>query len=141
NTPLWQAITHVEPRSWSVENAPAVGADSISTDQRQLSYSFDMGETHLVVINTDPVGYDSSVPVSWLTADFAAAKARGAKHIFVFGHKMAFTYVPEGRKAKGEGGFDVRKPVRDAFWDLIEANGATYFCGHEHVYHASQPRK
>jgi len=139
NASLWQEITHVAPQAWNIDHAPAAGSDGITTDQRQLSYSFDMGEVHLVVINTDPVGFDASAPVTWLTADLAEAKARGAKHIFVFGHKMAFTYMPGGRKL--EGGFDVRKPVRDAFWDLIEAYGAAYFCGHEHVYHASQPRR
>lgn len=141
NVPLWQAITHVEPRAWRVGNAPLPGNDGITTDQRQLSYSFDIDDVHLVVINTDPVGFDSSAPVNWLTADFAAARERGMKHLFVFGHKMAFTYTPDGVKAKQDGGFDVRKPLRDVFWDLIEANHATYFCGHEHVFHASQPRK
>lgn len=141
NVPRWQEITHAEPRAWSMENTPPPGSDGITTDQRQLSYSFDIGDVHLVVINTDPVGFDSSAPVSWLAADFAAAKTRGMKHIFVFGHKMAFTYTPEGNKPKQDGGFDVRLPLRDAFWDLIEANQATFFCGHEHVYHANQPRK
>ncbi|MCX7179137.1 MAG: metallophosphoesterase [Proteobacteria bacterium] len=139
NAPLWQQITQRAPRAWNVDHAPGVGSDGITTDQRQLSYSFDIDDVHLVVINTDPVGYDASAPVSWLAADFAAAKARGAKHIFVFGHKMAFTYMPGRRKQ--ESGFDVRKPLRDAFWDLVEEYQATYFCGHEHVFHASQPRK
>ncbi len=141
NVPLWQEITRSRPQAWSVDHAPLVGSDGITSDQRQLSYSFDMGDVHLVVINTDPVGFDASAPVTWLAADFSAARARGMKHIFVFGHKMAFTYTPEGLQTKLEGGFDVRGPVRDAFWDLIEANQATYFCGHQHVYHASQPRK
>ena len=29
---------------------------------------------------------------------------------------------------------------RDAFWNVIEQYGATYFCGHEHVYNISQPK-
>lgn len=139
NLPLWQEITRVAPSAWNIDHAPSAGSDGITTDQRQLSYSFDMDDVHLVVINTDPVGFDSSAPVSWLAADFAAAKARGMKHFFVFGHKMAFTYMPGSRKQ--ETGFDVRKPIRDTFWDLIEDYRATYFCGHEHVFHASQPRR
>ena len=31
-------------------------------------------------------------------------------------------------------------PDRDAFWDVIEQYGATYFCGHEHIYNVSRPR-
>jgi hypothetical protein len=141
NVPLWKEITQTRPLAWNIDHAPAVGIDGITTDQRQLSYSFDIGDVHLAVINTDPVGFDTSAPVNWLAADFSAAKARGTKHIFVFGHKMAFTYTPENKQKKMAGGFDARSSVRDAFWNLIEANQATYFCGHQHVYHASQPRK
>jgi hypothetical protein len=141
NVPLWREITRTAPQAWNVDHAPAAGTDGITTDQRQLSYSFDMGTVHLAVINTDPAGFDASAPVRWLAADFAAARERGMKHLFVFGHKMAFTYTPEGRKPGVESGLDVRKAERDAFWDLVETNQATYFCGHQHVYHASQPRK
>lgn len=137
--PLWAAITGTKPAAWSVGHAPAAASDGITSDQRQLSYSFDVGSVHLVVINTDPVGLDSSAPVEWLAGDLAAAQARGVKNIFVFGHKMAYTYTPGG--GKQEGGFDVRKQVRDAFWDLMEEYRATYFCGHQHVYYASQPRR
>jgi hypothetical protein len=29
---------------------------------------------------------------------------------------------------------------RDAFWNVIEQYGATYFCGHEHIFNMMQPR-
>jgi len=146
NEPLWRRTSGTAPAAWGPENAPRIGSDGITTDQRQLSYSFDSGTIHFAVINTDPAGFDASAPAAWLERDFAAAKARGAKHYFVFGHKPAFTYVPQfaGGPAKvkeKEDGFDSRLAVRDRFWDLMEAYGATYFCGHQHVYHASQPRK
>jgi hypothetical protein len=32
-------------------------------------------------------------------------------------------------------------PARDAFWDVIELYGATYFCGHEHIFNIMQPRQ
>ena len=66
--------------------------DGLTTDQSQLSYSFDFRDSHFVVINTDPVGNDAHAPVTWLNNDLAAAQARGMKHMFVFGHKPAFTY-------------------------------------------------
>ena len=28
---------------------------------------------------------------------------------------------------------------RDAFWSLVEQYSATYFCGHEHIFHMEQP--
>lgn len=138
DVPQWTKLTRSKPAAWSVEHAPNSASDGINTDQRQLSYSFDVDGVHMVVINTDPVGRDSSAPVGWLAADFAAARSRGVTNIFVFGHKMAFTYSPGGLKR--EDGIDVHRANRDAFWDLIEAYRVTYFCGHQHVYHASQPR-
>lgn len=115
--------------------------DGYASSQRQLSYSFDVGDSHFTVINTDPVGADGHAPVGWLTADLAAAQARGARHFFVFGHKPAYTYtygVNLPGKAAGLDGADVA--ARDRFWSLIEQYGATYFCGHEHIFNMMQPK-
>jgi hypothetical protein len=118
--------------------------DGLSTDQSKLSYSFDFRGSHFVIINTDPVGKDSHAPVGWLAQDLADAKARGAQHIFVFGHKPAYTYY-YGAGASAPlptkpAGLDADVASRDAFWDLIEQYGATYFSGHEHIFHMEQPR-
>jgi hypothetical protein len=113
--------------------------DGLTTSQQQLSYSFDVKDSHFVVINTDPVGKDAHAPTAWLAADLSAAQLRGQKHVFVFGHKPAYPYVymtgatPSGLKAgtaAGEAG---------DFWNLIELYKATYFCGHEHIFDVSQP--
>jgi hypothetical protein len=118
--------------------------DGLSTDQSKLSYSFDFRGSHFVVINTDPTGKDSHAPVGWLAQDLAAAKGRGAQHIFVFGHKPAYTYyygagasAPLPTKPSG---LDNDPASRDVFWDLMEQYGATYFAGHEHIFHMEQPR-
>lgn len=139
--PRWRRLTGSAASAWNVDHRPVPGSDGITTDQRQLSYSFDAGAIHFAVVNTDPVGFDASVPVAWLKADLAAARERGARHFFVFGHKPAYTYHPAAEGRHKADGFDVRPALRDAFWDIIEAYGATYFCGHQHVYHASQPRR
>lgn len=136
----WLRTTGVPLAGWNVDNSPTPGRDGITTSQRQLSYSLDAGPVHIAVINTDPVGHDSSAPAAWLRQDFEAAKARGAKRFFVFGHKMAFAYDFNPHPADKESGLEVRQAERDAFWDVIEAYGATYFCGHEHIFNASQPR-
>jgi hypothetical protein len=117
--------------------------DHYPSDQSQLSFSFDFGGSHFAVINTDPVGNDSHAPVNWLTQDLADAKARGDTHFFVFGHKPAFTYYygkgtplptsPSGLDAVAD------LSGRDAFWALIEQYGATYFCGHEHIFNMVRP--
>ena len=144
NQTRWQAMTKLPSSAWNIDNAPQIGVDGITTDQRQLSYSFDVGKIHFAIINTDPVGFDDSAPVKWLEADFAAAKARGANRFFVFGHKMAFTYVPEKQKKLNTvraDGLDLRPELRDAFWNVIETYQAIFFTGHQHVFHAEQPRK
>lgn len=117
-------------------------SDSLSTDQTQLSYSFDFRGVHFVIINTDPVGNDAHAPVNWLRNDLAAAQGRGLKHFFVFGHKLAFTYYYPGADLNKPSGLDAVSDLssRDAFWNLIEQYGATYFCGHEHIFNMTQPR-
>jgi hypothetical protein len=114
-------------------------ADGLTTSQEQLSYSFDVQDSHFVVINTDPVGNDGHAPTAWLAGDLSAAQLRGQKHVFVFGHKPAYPYIymtgvaPSGLTAgtaAGEAG---------DFWNLIEQYKATYFCGHEHIFDVSQP--
>ena len=137
---------------YTVNAASPAPDPQITTDQSGLSYSFDFRNAHFVVINTDATGWDSHAPVKWLANDLAAAQLRGAKHIFVFGHKPAYTYdysvnVPGSAPITGAGldGVDdtatcgTASCVRDQFWALIEQYRATYFCGHEHTYNAQRP--
>jgi hypothetical protein len=124
-------------------DAGTAAADHISTDQLDLTYSFDVHDSHFVVINTDPVGFDAHAPSAWIAADLAAARTRGAKHVFVFGHKPAFSYsfpMADGG-VPGPNGLDTVADAgsRNEFWASVADAGATYFCGHEHIYNVSQP--
>jgi hypothetical protein len=140
DTNRFQSLFGEQPANVNVSDNSAV--DGLTTNQTQLSYSFDFRGSHFAVINTDPAGKDAHAPTTWLDMDLAAALARGAQHFFVFGHKPAYTYyygavtplpaVPAG--------LDNDVASRDAFWDVIEKYGAVYFCGHEHIFHPSQPR-
>lgn len=123
---------------------PAAGSspDGLTTDQSKLSYSFDHQGLHFAVVNTDPVGAETSAPAAWLAADLAAAQARGAKKFFVFGHKPAYTYAYLANGPTAPAGMDATATTtakRNAFWNVIESYKATYFCGHEHIYNVSQP--
>ena len=140
DTDRFQKIVGTEATHINVQNNGAM--DGLSTDQSQLSYSFDVKDSHFSIINTDPVGKDNSAPVVWLAKDMAEAQARGAKHLFAFGHKPAYTYYfGMGEKpAPGIAGLDKSDKERDALWDVIERFGATYFCGHEHEFNMVQPR-
>lgn len=144
----YDANNHPAVNTSADPNVGTNGVDFITTDQSKLSYSFDFRGTHFAVINTDPVGNDGHAPVNWLAKDFADAKARGATHFFVFGHKPAYTYFyndASGTPAKDvpitkKSGLDLFPANQAKFWDLVEQYGATYFCGHEHIFNAQQPR-
>jgi len=147
DAPRFTSLVGVPPGRFDLANNPfapaTAAADHVTTDQKQLSYSFDVGTTHFAVVNTDPFGWDTHAPGAWLRADFQAAKAAGARKFFVFGHKPAFTYAfpTVSGAAVGANGLDAAADLagRDDFWDTIEDFGATYFCGHEHIYNLSQP--
>ncbi len=129
------------------------GSKDNLSNQAKLYYSFDLKGSHFVVLNTDPFGsdgkaHDATVAVNWLAQDLADASGRGVQHYFIFGHKPAYTYYygvneslptsPSGLDAT----LDANKVAsnRDKFWDLVEQYNATYFCGHEHIFHLAQPR-
>ncbi len=148
DAPRFTALVGTAPAHFDGANNPSSpgtsSLDHITTDQRGLSFSFDVGPAHFVVVNTDPVGYDAHAPVAWLDADLAAAKQAGAKQYFIFGHKPAFSYfypLASGALTTKTNGLDSVADLsgRDAFWRLVDDYGATYFCGHEHIYDVMQP--
>ncbi len=125
--------------TWNVNNYPG-SADGLNTSQKQLSYSFDIGASHFVVINTDPVGNDGHAPNVWLGNDLATAYGNGQKHIFVFGHKPAYYYAFNGSSPSSTSSLNNKSASSaSTFWNLITQYKATYFSGHEHIYNVSQP--
>jgi len=141
DTTRFTNVLGVAPANVNYGPAAGVGPDALSTDQSKLSYSFDYQGLHFAVINTDPVGAETSAPTAWLAADLAAAQGRGAKRFFVFGHKPAFTYAyAPGVAGSGLDATATTTAKRDAFWNVIEQYKATYFTGHMHTYDISQPR-
>jgi hypothetical protein len=136
----FEAIVGAAPAHLDTGDNRAI--DGLGTDQSKLSYSFDIGDSHFAVINTDPVGKDGKAPVGWLASDLGTASSRGARHFFVFGHKPAYTYYfgTNTPPNPGVAGLDKFTADRDAFWALIEQYGATYFCGHEHIFNMVQPK-
>ena len=141
DTPRFTSVLGAAPANVNFGPAAGVGPDALATDQSKLSYSFDYLGFHFAVINTDPVGAETSAPAAWLAADFAAAQGRGARRFFVFGHKPAFTYVyAPGVVGKGLDATPTTTARRDAFWNVIEEYHATYFSGHMHTYNISQPK-
>jgi hypothetical protein len=90
DTNRFQSLFGEPPSNVDVSDNGAL--DGLTTNQSQLSFSFDFRGSHFAVINTDPAGKDAHALAAWLDIDLAAAVARGARHFFVFGHKPAYTY-------------------------------------------------
>jgi 3',5'-cyclic AMP phosphodiesterase CpdA len=110
------------------QNAFPEMPDNGPENEKKLTYSFDVGPCHLVVLNTDTPGdRRHMVDLDWLEADLVAT-TQPIK--LVFGHEPAF---PIGIHV-GES-LDVYPEQRDRFWAILGQYGVkAYFCGHEHIY-------
>jgi hypothetical protein len=116
-------------------NGPLAGTDGYTTSQAKLTYSFDFEDAHFVTVSTDGYGKDWHTPTTWVASDLAAARTRGMKHIFVFGHKPAYPYptVPTD-------GLVFDSASRNLFWSSLMTNQVeAMFSAHNHVYYRSQP--
>lgn len=117
-------------------NGPGVGGmDSLTTDQSKLTYSFNNGCDHFIIINTDPTGRDARVPYHWIANDIKNARTANARHIFAFGHKPAYSsYLKPGD------GLEAYVPQRDSFWKYMEQyNAEAMFSAHEHLWDTIHP--
>ncbi len=127
-------------------------------DEKGLSYSFDFGNSHFVVVNSDRWYYGDPEDTTddrrdwhyikhldWLENDLADAKKRNVKHIFVFSHEMGFPTGGHLRDGLPNLGRDLVLPLdstriwylerRNKFWELLKNyNVDAHICGHEHLY-------
>jgi hypothetical protein len=108
------------------------------------TYSFDVQNAHLVVLNEycDDSGDDVTVGdvpdhlYDWLAADLSAT---AQPHVFVFGHEPAYPQpdADNGRVRHVGDSLDEDPANRDRFWALLRDHGvAAYICGHTHNYSA-----
>jgi hypothetical protein len=133
----WQAI--MAPYLTRGGNGPIPHSgdpDGLQTDQSKLTYSFNYKDAHFIVISTDPAGLSSRPPGNWIAADIAAAHANPAiKHIFLFGHKPAYSFDNGSSNSLA-----ANQANRDMIWGAMEnAKAEGYFAAHNHIYKASQP--
>ncbi|WP_344982775.1 metallophosphoesterase family protein [Deinococcus rubellus] len=129
-------------------NGPAPEAPGLPPYKGAV-YSFDYGGSHFVQLNTDywvstnpgQVGgnfFGRLLPgqLAWFEQDVKAAKAAGARHIFVFAHEPAFPNGGHVQDSMWGGGTDPDAvAARDRFWQICVDNGVVAtFHGHEHNY-------
>ncbi len=117
--------------------------DQLKTDQSSLTYSFNYKNTHFVLLNTDPVGKDWSVPTNWIAKDLAQARSRlRIEHIFAIGHKPAYAYPTNlyNPPITAEDGLGRYYPAdRDKFWVSLVSNQAeAMLAAHDHLYYRTK---
>ena len=99
-------------------------------DQKELVYSFDHKNAHVVSLNSYTRGASGHVQLDWMKTDLAGSTN---PLVFVMAHAPAFTVT-------GEGCLDAFPAERDAFWaQLTTAHARAYFCGHQHIFDRRQP--
>jgi 3',5'-cyclic AMP phosphodiesterase CpdA len=111
-------------------------------------YSFDYAGCHFTQLNSDywyssrpqqhpgnPFGRLLAGQLEWLEKDLTAARASGARHIFVFVHEPAFPNGGHVQDSLWGGGEAEGVKARDVFWRIVTQAGArAVFSGHEHNY-------
>lgn len=123
--------------------------------EKGYTYSFDHKGVHFVGLMTNHFApEDDSKPkpyyirektLQWLDGDLRAARKRGVKHIFVFGHQPAFPIGRHITDGLPQAGWILKNPddpdssrflkMRDRFWNILKAHKVTaYISGHEHCY-------
>jgi hypothetical protein len=115
--------------------------DSLLTDQRDFTYSFDFEGSHFLVISTDPAGRDWRPPVHWIASDLTAAHANSTtRHIFAFGHKPAYEYNYDSELGEKYDGLAKYPEHRDMLWKAFEDSHVdAMITAHNHIYRAFQP--
>jgi len=111
---------------WQKEfNLPQNGPDGY----KELVYSFDIGNSHFAVLNSEKphTTIINSVQRDWLDNDLASTKK---EHKFVFYHEPAFQAAQNS-----EDGLDANPDERDALWNIIKKHKVdAVFNGHAHIY-------
>ncbi|MFN0074549.1 MAG: metallophosphoesterase family protein [Chloroflexota bacterium] len=97
---------------------------------KELVYSLDEGDVHLVCIATALPGSSgvlNEAQMAWLARDLSKTQA---PYILVMGHAPAYPVGPHLG-----GSLDIYPAGRDRFWQLLHEHRVTaYLAGHEHLY-------
>jgi hypothetical protein len=118
--------------------------DHLADDQSRMTYSFNIGDVHFIVINTDTLTtqideqthapYTGWVPYHWIKQDVRSAQADpkvGA--IFLIGHRPIIDHpqAEERTILNSE-----EHPLADKLQTLFQANDKVraYLCAHEHLW-------
>jgi len=123
------------------------GGGRLKYDQSHLTYSFDDGPVHFVIMNTDTdttemtdegLGTEGLIALKWVKQDLERAQANAAiKHIFVLGHRPVLFPAVQGAPEAGPDD-TLNKEVKDGLRSVLQANGKVraLLVSHVHLFHA-----
>jgi hypothetical protein len=141
--PVYERIWAREMKDYILgDNGPRAtglipGTDSLMTNQGKMTYSFDYGGDHFVILSTDAADRESRVPYHWVEKDLSQAHNDGVRHIFAFGHKPAFACAYEAEPA-----LDEYTSNRDSLWACFEKYKCDIlFSSHFHLWDTVEPHK
>jgi hypothetical protein len=140
----WLKASGFDARAGNGPTSAPPNLDALADDERSLSYSFDDGPVHFVVLDTDswtttpdPKTGTSAVgwiPYHWLAADLDAAQKRPETHaIFVLGHKPLVR--PDGRHGRED---VIAAALNEKTGQLFDATPKMkgYLTSHDHLWDA-----
>jgi hypothetical protein len=124
-----------------VHKSAAGAMDKVDSSlEAYASYSFDMGDIHFVVLNTDTYTGDMDgenraigwVQTEWLDQDLTRAE-KTADLIFVFGHKPAVAFPGSGTEGQ-KGDLHVNDDIQQRFIEVLNRHEKVvgYFTAHAH---------
>jgi 3',5'-cyclic AMP phosphodiesterase CpdA len=122
--------------AWIAAFKPEMDANHVSyfPTQKGFSYSYsppDHPEVVVIALDQFMPGALHRVDLAGLEAALKQARAKGAKHLFVFAHEMAFTC---GMHPDSDN-MAAFPTERNKFLELLHTYGCTYFfAGHDHLY-------
>ncbi len=140
----WLAANHFDMHAGNGPTNAPPNLDALQDDQSRLTYSFDDGSAHYVVLDTDtwntnPDSTTGSTQIGWvaehwLAADLAAAQANPAiTGIYVFGHKPV---VAPTSSSDGAMNAALTSEIAQLFDSTPKVKG--YFGAHVHEWWSTQ---
>lgn len=138
----WLAAQGFDAHAGNGPTNVAPNADALMDDQSRLSYSFDDGAVHFVVLDTDTwtstqdpstsAGALGWIALHWLQGDLKAAQANAAiTSIFVLGHKPIVS--PSGVASGSEAIYpSLTSALTTALDETPKVKG--YFSAHAHLW-------
>ncbi len=145
----WRAAHRYDARAGNGPRPEGENPDHLVLDESRLSFSFDIGPVHIVVLNTDTLSDVTDpatgkplpgwVPVHWAETDIAAAQADPAvETILVLGHRPieAPAYADDSWGATIHQSGD--HPLGEELSAVLRRNPKVkaYIAGHIHAHHA-----